>query len=117
MLGGLVARLPGYLPPDTRIVGSPGGFVGGGFATAVGAAMSGSPAPVLYLLGDQGCTNGVQALAAAGEIDVPVVALVCNNGSSVSLRKQAFLLARVGLPRPPAHRRAPRRGRSRPRRD
>src|SRR5262249_20895178 len=37
----------------------------------------------------QGFTNGVQALAAASEHQVPLVVLVCNNGASVSLRKQA----------------------------
>jgi thiamine pyrophosphate-dependent acetolactate synthase large subunit-like protein len=40
----------------------------------------------LCLLGDQGFTN---AVAAIGELGVPLVILVCNNGSSVSLRTQA----------------------------
>lgn len=43
----------------------------------------------MCLLGDQGFTNGVQGLATAAERQAPVITVVCNNGSSVSLRKQA----------------------------
>lgn len=89
MLGGLVSRNYGLLPPNIRIFGSHGGFVGSGLATAVGLAMADPRQPVLCLLGDQGFTNGAQGLAAAGENDAPVVIVVCNNGSSVSLRTQA----------------------------
>jgi acetolactate synthase-1/2/3 large subunit len=45
--------------------------------------------PTLCLLGDQGFTNGVGALAAAGDLNVPLALIVCNNGSAVSLRTQS----------------------------
>ncbi len=89
MFGGLVARNYHHLPGPVRVVGSHGGFVGGGLATAVGLAMASPGLGVLAMLGDQGFTNGVQALAAASECEVPLVVLVCNNGASVSLRRQA----------------------------
>jgi thiamine pyrophosphate-dependent acetolactate synthase large subunit-like protein len=44
---------------------------------------------VLCLLGDQGFTNGAGALAAAAELGVPLVAVACDNGGSVSLCAQA----------------------------
>jgi acetolactate synthase-1/2/3 large subunit len=89
MLGGLVAAHYGCLPPLTRVFGSHGGFVGGGLATAVGLATAHRTLEVLALVGDQGFTNGIQALAAASEHRAPLVILVCNNGASVSLRRQA----------------------------
>jgi acetolactate synthase I/II/III large subunit len=89
MFGGLVARNYHVLPENTRVFGSHGGFVGGGLATAVGLALANPELHVLTTVGDQGFTNGVQALAAASEHQVPLVVLVCNNGASVSLRTQA----------------------------
>lgn len=87
MFGGLVAKHYSYLPPEVRILGSHGGFVGGGLATAVGVAQA--VGPTVCLLGDQGFTNGVGALAAAGDLNVPLAVIVCNNGSAVSLRIQS----------------------------
>lgn len=87
MLGGLVSRHFTLLPASVRVLASHGGFVGSGLAMAVGTASSSGP--VLCLLGDQGFTNGAGALAAAGQLGAPLVAVVCNNGSSVSLRTQA----------------------------
>ncbi len=40
-------------------------------------------------LGDQGSGNGLQGMVAAVEQPAPVVFLLCNNGGSLSLRKQA----------------------------
>jgi acetolactate synthase-1/2/3 large subunit len=84
--GALVARYYHLLPETTRVLASHGGFVGSGMATAVGAAIAGNN--VLCLLGDQGFTNGVQALAAV-QADTGLVMIVCNNGASQSLDLQA----------------------------
>lgn len=89
MLGGVIARNYRHLPLDTRVFGSHGGFVGSGLPTAVGMAIANAETPVLCVLGDQGYTNAIQALTAAAEAGSSAVVLVCNNGSSVSLRKQA----------------------------
>ncbi|MBI3688210.1 MAG: thiamine pyrophosphate-binding protein [Actinobacteria bacterium] len=89
MFGGLLARNYHHLPASVRVFASHGGFVGGGLATAVGLATAHSEVAVVATLGDQGFTNGVQALAAAREQQVPLLVLVCNNGASVSLATQA----------------------------
>ncbi|MEU3271063.1 thiamine pyrophosphate-binding protein [Saccharomonospora sp. NPDC006951] len=89
MFGGLVARNYRHLPQGVRVFGSHGGFVGGGLPTAVGLAATAPDLRVLTTLGDHGFTNGLQALAAASEHDAPLVILVCNNGASVCLGKQA----------------------------
>ncbi|ASR35678.1 hypothetical protein BAY61_12470 [Prauserella marina] len=89
MFGGLVARNYRHLPQGVRVFGSHGGFVGGGLPTAVGLAATNPELRVLTTLGDHGFTNGLQALAAASEHDAPLVVLVCNNGASVCLGKQA----------------------------
>lgn len=89
MFGGLVSLHYDLLPPAARVFGSHGGFVGSGLATAVGAARIDPSVPVACLVGDQGFANGVQALAVADLLEAPLLIVVCNNGSSVSLRKQA----------------------------
>jgi acetolactate synthase I/II/III large subunit len=89
MLGGLLARSYEFLPRSVRVFGSHGGFVGGGLATAVGLAACHPDSRVAVLVGDQGFTNGVQALAAVRELQVALLVVVCNNGASVSLRLQA----------------------------
>jgi acetolactate synthase-1/2/3 large subunit len=89
MFGGLLARNYHHLPASVRVFASHGGFVGGGLATAAGLAIAHPDTDVVATLGDQGFTNGVQALAALREQQVPLLVLVCNNGSSVSLTKQA----------------------------
>jgi acetolactate synthase-1/2/3 large subunit len=87
--GGLLAQNYDLLPDRTRVLASHGGFVGSGLATAIGAAIA-SPRPqTVCILGDQGFTNGVKALAVAGEQRVPILIIVCNNHASVSLRTQA----------------------------
>jgi acetolactate synthase-1/2/3 large subunit len=89
MFGGLLARNYRHLPASVRVFGSHGGFVGGGLATAVGLAVAQPGTAVVATLGDQGFTNGVQALAALREQQAGLLVLVCNNGSSVSLTTQA----------------------------
>jgi acetolactate synthase I/II/III large subunit len=85
--GALVARHYHLLPASTRVLGSHGGFVGSGMATAIGAALAGRS--VLCLLGDHGFTNAVQALATAARTSGDLVIIVCNNGTSQSLTLQA----------------------------
>jgi acetolactate synthase-1/2/3 large subunit len=89
MFGGLIANNYGLLPRDSRVFGSHGGFVGCGLPIAVGVAAAHREEVVVCTLGDQGFTNSLQALAVAGEQQVSLLIVVCNNGSSVSLRKQA----------------------------
>lgn len=89
MLGGLIDRHYHFLPDSVQIFGSHGGFVGSGPGVGVGVALSNMDKPVLCLLGDQSFLNGVQALAVAGDRSAPIVFLICNNGASVSLLKQA----------------------------
>lgn len=89
MMGGLIANNYELLPKPLRVFGSNSGFVGSGLPFAVGLAASSPGTSVICTLGDQGFTNGLQALAVAGEQQIPLLILVCNNGSSVSLRKQA----------------------------
>jgi acetolactate synthase-1/2/3 large subunit len=89
MMGGLIAKNYDLLPQPMRVFGSHGGFVGSGLPIAVGLAAASPGTSVICTLGDQGFTNGLQALAVAGEQQMPLLILVCNNGSSVSLRKQA----------------------------
>lgn len=89
MFGGLIANNYSLLPSDARVFGSHGGFVGCGLPIAVGFAAAHPAETVICMLGDQGFTNSLQALAVAGEQQVPLLIVVCNNGSSVSLRKQA----------------------------
>jgi acetolactate synthase I/II/III large subunit len=87
--GGLMALNYSHLPPQARVFGSHGGFVGSGLAKAIGLAVVHSDSSVVAVLGDQGLTNGVQALAALQEQQAPLLVLVCNNGASVSLAQQA----------------------------
>jgi acetolactate synthase-1/2/3 large subunit len=89
MLGGLLCEEYDRLPAKLRIHGSHGGFVGSGLATATGLALGEPRATVVCTLGDQGFTNGSQGLAAAGQEGAPVTFVVCNNGGSISLEKQA----------------------------
>ncbi len=89
MLGGVVAEWYDELPASTRVVGDHGGFVGAGIAYATGLALADPSAAVVCTLGDQGLVNGLQGLVAAGQERAPAVYVVCNNGGSVSLLKQA----------------------------
>ena len=87
MFGGLIAKHYRCLRAD-RVFGSHGGFVGGGLAKAAGVC-SAAERPVVCCVGDQGFLNGVQALAVISEQRLPVLIMLCNNGGSVSLRKQS----------------------------
>ncbi|MDD3182299.1 MAG: thiamine pyrophosphate-binding protein [Alphaproteobacteria bacterium] len=89
MLGGLIDLNYDLLPQSIRIHGSHGAFVGSGTSYGVGLALGDTPKSVLCTVGDQGYTNGIQALAVAGENQAAILIVVCNNGASVSLKKQA----------------------------
>ncbi|HEY4457227.1 MAG TPA: DUF4915 domain-containing protein [Pseudonocardiaceae bacterium] len=89
MFGGLLAEEYDLLPEDLRVFGGHGGFVGSGIAIATGLAVGEPSAKVICTIGDQGFTNAVQGLVAAVQESAPVTFLVCNNGGSVSLRKQS----------------------------
>jgi len=89
MFGGLLAEAGHRFPRGARIFGDHGGFVGSGIGYATGLALAMPESSVLCTLGDQGFGNGLQGLVAAVERSAPVVFVLCNNGGSVSLRKQA----------------------------
>lgn len=89
MFGGLLAEAHDAFPVALRIFGDHGGFVGGGIGYATGLALAESGVSVVCSLGDQGFGNGCQGLVAAAEQRAPVTFVVCNNGGSVSLLKQA----------------------------
>jgi acetolactate synthase-1/2/3 large subunit len=89
MFGGLLAEEYDSLPPGLRVLGGHGGFVGSGITLATGLALGEPSVKVLCCLGDQGFTNSLQGLVCAVQEGAPVTFLVCNNGGSVSLRKQS----------------------------
>jgi acetolactate synthase I/II/III large subunit len=89
MFGGLISDWYDLLPARLRVFGGHGGFVGGGLSSAVGLALA-EDVQVFCTLGDQAFTNAIQGLVATVEQRAPVVFIVCNNGESVSLRKQAM---------------------------
>lgn len=89
MFGGMLAEEYDELPAGMRVFGGHGGFVGSGITIATGLALGEPAGKVLCCLGDQGFTNSIQGLVAAVQESAPVTFLVCNNGGSVSLRKQS----------------------------
>jgi acetolactate synthase-1/2/3 large subunit len=89
MFGGLICEEYDQLPSTLRVFGDHGGFVGGGLALALGLAIGEPKVHVFCTLGDQAFINGIQGLIAAGQERPQIVYLVCNNGESVSLLKQA----------------------------
>ena len=89
MFGGLLSEYYDEFPRGLRVFGGHGGFVGGGLATAVGLAIAHPDRRVVCTLGDQAFTNSFQGLIAALEHRARVLFVVCNNGESVSLKKQA----------------------------
>ncbi|MDH2426546.1 DUF4915 domain-containing protein [Sphaerisporangium sp. TRM90804] len=89
MFGGMLAEEYDEFPPGLRVAGGHGGFVGSGITLATGLALGEPSVKVLCSLGDQGFTNSMQGLVAAVQESAPVTFLVCNNGGSVSLRKQS----------------------------
>jgi acetolactate synthase-1/2/3 large subunit len=89
MFGGLLSEWYEDLPAGLRVFGGHGGFVGGGLASAVGLAVANPDVRVMCTLGDQGFTNAIQGLVAAVQERVRIIFVICNNGESVSLRKQA----------------------------
>jgi acetolactate synthase-1/2/3 large subunit len=89
MFGGLLSDHYDEFPVRLRVFGGHGGFVGAGLSYATGLALGEPDARVLCTLGDQAFTNSFQGLVAAVEQRARVVYVVCNNGRSVSLAKQA----------------------------
>lgn len=89
MFGGLLSDHYDKLPVGLRVFGGHGGFVGAGIAQAIGQAIANDQVRVMCTLGDEGFINGFQGLVAAMEHQARVMFVVCNNGGSVSLQKQA----------------------------
>ncbi|MFD5157554.1 thiamine pyrophosphate-binding protein [Streptomyces hawaiiensis] len=89
MFGGLLSEHYDDFPPGLRVFGDHGAFVGGGLAYATGLAVGEPDARVMCTLGDQAFTNSFQGLVAAVQEQARVLFVVCNNGESVSLKKQA----------------------------
>ena len=89
MFGGMICEYYDNLPQGLRVFGSHGAFVGSGLSYAVGLSIAYDDANVMCTLGDQGFTNSFQGLVAAIEQQARVMFIVCNNGESVSLKKQA----------------------------
>jgi acetolactate synthase-1/2/3 large subunit len=89
MFGGMLAEEYDEFPPELRVFGGHGGFVGSGITIGTGLALGEPNAKVFCCLGDQGFTNSLQGLVAAVQESAPVTFLVCNNGGAVSLRKQS----------------------------
>jgi acetolactate synthase-1/2/3 large subunit len=89
IFGGLLAENYDLLPERLRVFGDHGGFVGAGLATAIGAALAHSRWDVVCCVGDSALVNGFKAWFSGIEQRVNLTCLVCNNGGSVSLRKQA----------------------------
>lgn len=89
MFGGLLSEHYDELPIGLRVFGDHGGFVGGGIAQATGLVLANPSVRVMCTLGDEGFTNGFQGLVSAVQERARVLLVVCNNGGSVSLLKQA----------------------------
>ncbi|MET9684228.1 thiamine pyrophosphate-binding protein [Streptomyces coeruleorubidus] len=89
MFGGLLSEHYDDFPAGLRVFGDHGAFVGGGLAYATGLALGEPDARVMCTLGDQAFTNSFQGLVAAVQEQARVLFVVCNNGESVSLNKQA----------------------------
>jgi acetolactate synthase I/II/III large subunit len=89
MFGGLLSEDYDEFPSGLRVFGGHGGFVGGGIPLATGLALADPTRDVLCTLGDQAFTNSFQGLVAAVQQRARITYLVCNNGRSVSLTKQA----------------------------
>ncbi|MFI1730151.1 thiamine pyrophosphate-binding protein [Streptomyces acidicola] len=89
MFGGLLSEHYDDFPQGLRVFGDHGAFVGGGLASATGLALGDKDARVMCTLGDQAFTNSFQGLVAAVQDQAQVLFVVCNNGESVSLNKQA----------------------------
>lgn len=89
MFGGMISEYYDNLPNKLRVFGSHGAFVGSGLSYAVGLSIANEDIKVMCTLGDQGFTNAFQGLVAAIQQQAQVMFIVCNNGESVSLKKQA----------------------------
>jgi acetolactate synthase I/II/III large subunit len=99
MLGGLLAEYYDEFPAGLRVFGGHGAFVGAGLGYATGLAIAHDDVRVVCTLGDQAFTNSFQGLVAAVQERARIMFVVCNNGESVSLKKQAHASYGSG-PRP-----------------
>lgn len=90
MFGGLISLNYENLPFNVRVFGDHGAFIGGGISTAAGLAFANPNYHVVCTIGDQSFVNGIQGLISAYEQQVKIIYIVCNNGKSVSLLKQAY---------------------------
>ncbi|MGI5212757.1 thiamine pyrophosphate-binding protein [Plantactinospora sp. CA-290183] len=88
MFGGLLAEDYDELPKGLRVLGGHGAFVGSGLSYATGLAIADDGVRVMCTLGDQAFVNSFQGLVAAVQERARVLYVVCNNGESVSLKKQ-----------------------------
>ncbi|GAB2948487.1 hypothetical protein GCM10027280_41410 [Micromonospora polyrhachis] len=88
MFGGLIAEHYDDLPSGLRVFGGHGAFVGSGLSYATGLAIATDGVRVMCTLGDQAFTNSFQGLVAAVQERARILYIVCNNGESVSLKKQ-----------------------------
>ncbi|HBB76633.1 MAG: hypothetical protein A2186_02305 [Candidatus Levybacteria bacterium RIFOXYA1_FULL_41_10] len=90
MLGGLLFEGYDKFPENLRVFGDHGGFIGGGMALSAGLALVyKSRARIFCFLGDQSFVNGFQSLVSVTQEKIPITYIICNNGKSVSLLKQA----------------------------
>lgn len=90
MFGGVLLESYDKFPSKVRVFGDHGGFIGSGIPYATGLACCNKRITIFCTLGDQSFTNGVQGLIAAKQEKAKVVFILCNNGKSVSLFKQAL---------------------------
>src|SRR5262249_934920 len=95
--GALIRSEYDQLPEQLRVFGSHGGFVGSGIAYSSGLALAHGRGRQLCTLGDQAFANSFQGLVVAAHRRAPITFLICNNGSSVSLRTQASSDRLAGL--------------------
>lgn len=89
MFGGALVNEYTDFPINLRVFGDHGAFIGGGLSQAAGLAFANQELNVFCNLGDQSFINALQGLSFVCEQSVKIVYLVCNNGKSVSLIKQA----------------------------
>lgn len=90
MFGGILAEYHHLYPSKLRIFGDHGAFIGGGMATAAGLSFCETKSDIFCTIGDQSFINAVQALVFVSQTRPNITYVVCNNGKSVSLTKQAL---------------------------
>jgi acetolactate synthase-1/2/3 large subunit len=89
IFGGMLSRNYDEYPANLRVFGDHGAFIGGGYALAAGFSIIREDKKTVCTLGDQSFTNALQILSFIKQQKPNLLAIVCNNGESVSLKKQA----------------------------